>query len=51
MTDPHENFEQEVARGTSERTPFLALGGVAVTIAGGFAIAIAIAVAAYLLAR
>jgi hypothetical protein len=51
VSDPEETLEQEVARGESERTPLLVLGGVWLVVAFGFALALAIAVAAYLLAR
>ena len=43
-------LEREVDRGQSERTPFLALGGVTVTVAIAVAIVVAIAFLAYWLA-
>ena len=49
--DHDQDVEQEVARGESERTPAFVIGGVALIIACLFAVAVAAAVIAYLLAR
>jgi hypothetical protein len=51
MARNEQGVEQEVARGASERTPVFLLSGVTLAIACVFAAAVAIAVAAYLLAR
>ena len=45
------NVEQEVARGASERTPALLIGGVTLLIGLLFVVALAVAVIAYILAR
>jgi hypothetical protein len=53
MTDPKEKAEElvtEAERGTSERTPWLALGGVHIAVGALVAVVLAIALAAYLLA-
>ena len=51
MAEHHEDLEQELARGESTRSPFLALSGVVLMIGAGFALALAVAIAAYVLAR
>ena len=53
MPDPIEKTEElvtETERGTSERTPWLALGGVHIAVGALVAIVLAIVLAAYLLA-
>jgi len=53
MADPHESDEDvlaEVERGRSERTPWLALGGVYVAAAMLVGVVLAIAFTVYLLA-
>ena len=53
MADPIEKTEQlarEVDRGRSERTPWLALGGVHVAVGALVVVVLAIAFVAYLLA-
>lgn len=53
MADPIEKTEdlvEEAERGQSERTPWLALGGVHVAVAGLVAVVLVIAFTAYLLA-
>jgi hypothetical protein len=53
MPDPIEKPEQltaEAERGTSERTPWLALGGVHIAVAALVAVVLAIVFAVYLLA-
>jgi hypothetical protein len=49
--DDTRSLEQELAAGESEATPFLALGSVILVIAALFAVALTLAVVAYLLAR
>jgi len=48
--DDTRDVEQEVAAGQSETTPFLAIGTVVIAIAALFAVALVLAVLAYLLA-
>ena len=48
--DDTRTLEQEVAAGENEATPFIALGSVIVVIATLFAVALALAVVAYVLA-
>jgi hypothetical protein len=53
MTDPKEKADElvaEVERGQSERTPWLAIGGVHIAVAALVAVVLAIAIAAYLIA-
>jgi hypothetical protein len=52
MADPEkrEDLATEVERGQSERTPWLALGGVHVAVAALVAVVLAIAFTVYLLA-
>ncbi len=53
MPDPIEKTEElaaETERGQSERTPWLALGGVHIAVGALVAVVLAIAFAAYLLA-
>jgi hypothetical protein len=53
VADPKEKTEElvaEVERGQSERTPWLALGGVHIAVAALVAVVLAIAFTAYLLA-
>ena len=53
MADPIEKTQDlaaEAERGRSERTPWLALGGVQIAVAGLVAVVLAIAFMAYLLA-
>jgi len=53
MADPIEKTEDlatEAERGTSERTPWLALGGVHIAVAALVAVVLAIAFTVYLLA-
>ena len=53
MTDPKEKGEEllrETERGRSERTPWLALGAVHLTVLAVFLIVFAIAFTAYLIA-
>ena len=47
--DETRTLEQEVAAGASEKTPFVAIGTVAVSIAVLFAVALGLAVLAYVL--
>lgn len=49
--DDTRSLEQELAAGESEATPLIALGSVILVIAALFAVALALAVVAYLLAR
>lgn len=46
--DDTRTVEQEVAAGQNEATPFIALGTVVIAIAGVFAVALTLAVIAYL---
>ena len=48
--DDDQTVAEEVRRGRSWRTPFVAIGGVAVAIGVLFAVALAIVVLAYVLA-
>ena len=53
MADPIEKTEElveEVERGQSERTPWLAIGGVHIAVAALVAVVLAIAFTVYLLA-
>ncbi len=53
MADPIEKTEElatEAERGQSERTPWLALGGVSTAVAALVVVVLAIAIAVYLLA-
>jgi hypothetical protein len=53
VADPIEKTEElarEVERGESERTPWLALGGVHVAVGALVAVVLAIAIVAYLIA-
>lgn len=48
--DPTRDVEQELASGQSEATPFLAISSVTLVVAALFAVALALAVVAYVLA-